>query len=112
MALFRCSGASGPKVAVGFVTFNATTTSTITVGFKPKKLIIYPNIYNGIATCIYDQDISTTTMYTASNSQSQRNENLPCTSANRLNSITNTGFIMNKCGSTSNPYKGYYVAIG
>ena len=101
------------QVAYGTFTPSSSGTKTITVGFKPKYLVVYQAVDSSTTATklvnIYDSRISTSKAVWSTTNQTTTSYNLGTTTAYKLNSITNTGFIVNQSGA-SYTY-GFYFAI-
>lgn len=93
------------KYAHGTFTSSASTTTKVTLGFKPKtlSLMMLNNMH------YYDETISTTQYKFATPTVSMTNINLGNTTAGRLANIDNDGFTVNK---SSSAITCYYHAVG
>lgn len=107
MAYYRASGGS-EKAASGSVTLSTSSTTTVSIGFKPKKLTVRQGT-NTVG--IYDEEYSTTKYFRANTGAYLGAIDLGTTSANRLYSINDDGFTYNKSNSSSN-VDLYYFAVG
>lgn len=102
-----------PKVAIGSATMTTSASTTVTLGFKPKYLACrITNASQGnFVVNVYDERHSTTASVNAGTSSYLANVNLGNTTQNRITSITDTGFVINKSSQS-----GYlvleYFAIG
>lgn len=102
----------GGKVATGYIAGSTSSTTTVNCGFKPKYICVEnKSTGNNFAVSIYDETVSTTQIRQASNSSYVGKVTLPSTTTNGFNSVTDTGFILNKISSSSWPGY-YYFAIG
>lgn len=99
------ASAGSGEYAHGTFTTSASTTTKITLGFKPKTLSLM--IANNLN--YYDESISTTQFKLATPSTNMTNVNLGNTTAGRLATIDNDGFTANK---TSSAVNCYYHAVG
>ena len=97
---------------VGTATLSGSATTTVTLGFKPKYLAI--RITNSSQAAfvvnIYDERYSTSSYFYASTSGYLGTTSTGTTTNNRLNSVTSTGFIINKVNTSYTSL--YYFAIG
>lgn len=103
-----------PKVAVGSATLSTSSTTTINLGFAPKYICYRTTNSNQSAytVFVYDERFSTTKQQLTSINLSLSTENISGnTGANRISSITSTGFVVNKVSSSTYQYM-YYFAIG
>lgn len=98
------------KVAQG--TFEASTSAqtTINIGFKPKFLVIQQGASSTSGVLIYDENVSTTASRFAGSGTNLGSVNLGVTTNNRLYSINDDGFTVNKVGSAN--VHCLYLAIG
>lgn len=107
-------GGGGWNVKIGFVRLSTSTTTEINLGFKPKYICLTGiNSSNVPASCnVYNEDaMGSSKAYNAGSGAYVTQYTLPDTANYRINSITSTGFIMNKSGSSS-IVNYYYFAIG
>ena len=92
------------KVVEGEITTSTSNTTKITLGFKPKILIVWTfkndNIYGSGTNVvhIYNENFSETKYLCAENNSIITSVSLPNTTAYRIGSIDNDGFTMNKIG--------------
>lgn len=103
---FKRSGVSGSaNYAHGTFTTSTSTTTKVTLGFKPKTLAVM--IVNNMN--LYDESVSTTQFKFSTPNVYLTNVNLGSTTGGRLKSIDNDGFTVN---STSYAFTCYYHATG
>lgn len=99
---------------VGNVTMSSSTTTTITLGFQPKYICyrIGTTSTDSSLLYVYDERYSTTKQLLASGNLYLTSENISGnTSANRISSITSTGFVVNKSTNSTRTHLDYF-AIG
>lgn len=99
-------------VKIGEFTSSTSVQTSVDLGFKPKYLCIITQNNAGTANWrihIYNGDETTTQAHYGYSSCGMYN--LATTNTNRINSITNTGFIFNK-SSNSSYLRNLYFAIG
>jgi len=103
---------SSAKVEVGTASLSTSSQTTITLGWKPKQVFAYMGSSGGISIAhFYDATLSTSYTYTGSSSGWTRyNLGSGATSADKIYSITNSGFVVNKTTQTNRTL--YYFAIG
>lgn len=102
------------NVKTGYVQLSTSTTTEVNLGFKPKYICLTGmNNSNTPASCnVYNEDaMGSNKAYNAGSGAYVTQYTLPNTANYRINSITNTGFIMNKSGSSS-IVNYYYFALG
>lgn len=97
----------------GSVTLSTSSTTKVTLGFKPKYLAyrITNNSESNYVMNIYDERYSTSASINAGTGTYMTNVALNGTTQNRLKSIDSDGFTINKTGSSSYT-KLEYFAIG
>lgn len=97
----------------GSVTLSTSSTTKVTLGFKPKYLAlrITNNSESNYVMNIYDERYSTSASINAGTNTYMTNVALNGTTQNRLKSIDSDGFTINKTGSSSYT-KLEYFAIG
>ena len=99
---------------VGTVTMSSSTTTTITLGFQPKYICyrIGTTSTDSSLLYVYDERYSTTKQLLASGNLYLTSENISGnTGANRISSITSTGFVVNKSTNSTRTHLEYF-AIG
>lgn len=104
---FKKSGVSGGSAnyAHGTFTSSASTTTKVTLGFKPKSLAVM--IVNNMN--FYDESVSTTQFKFSTPTVYLTSVNLGNTTSGRLSTVDNDGFTVNK---TSSAFTCYYHAVG
>ena len=116
MASLPMVASGGSKVAVGTFTASLSGTVSVNLGFQPKKLVVW-NIQNdntmdgGKGMCLYDDSFPTNNFFLASDAYNLTKKSWGTTETYALNSITSTGFVMNKVTS-ANYTTWHYFAIG
>lgn len=103
-------GSAGAPVASG--TFElGTSRTTVEIGFKAKYLTVLVGA-NASAISTYNADISTTlARYSGANTTTTRYTMSSDSTDYRLHEVTDTGFSVNKRGSSTTSV-GHYYAIG
>ena len=109
----------GSETATGTTTLSTSASTSVNIGFKPKFLAALTYASNTkIVFCVYDSSLSTTIIFrgvingsTASAAALTMPVAYSTSTPAAINSLTDTGFIMNR---TSNTYGTdcYYFAIG
>ena len=100
-----------PAYKTGTFTASTSTTTSVTLGFKPKYLAVYFPISSSARTMwIYDERISTSQYVLGSSSVYASLSNIGSTSNYRLYSIDSNGFTCSKIGTAG--VTAYYFAIG
>lgn len=107
MAYYRASGGS-EKVASGTVATSSSSSTTITLGFKPKYIATVLGTASNATMNIYNEDLSSTTAKYAGSSTYSSRYTIGNTTPYRITQITDTGFVM----GTSNGSDLYYFAVG
>lgn len=103
---------SGGNISAGTVTTSTSATTKVVCGFKPKYIcVVIFHSSSVFHTLMYDEDYSSSTQLVGSTSTSSISYAVPTSTNNRLASIDNDGFTLNKYGSTF-VGSGYYFAIG
>ena len=104
---FKRSGVSSGSAnyAHGTFTTSTSTTTKVTLGFKPKSLAVM--IVNNMN--LYDENISTTQFKVSTPTVYLTNATLGNTTSGRLSTVDNDGFTVNK---TSSAFTCYYHAVG
>lgn len=103
------------KIAMGTFIGDTSSTTKITLGFKPKKLVYYGNWGTNQKDLIqYDEDLSTTTCLGGFRTTSVGFDayTIGASSNNILNSIDNDGFTIRPVSSTFSGKTFSYFAIG
>lgn len=97
---------------IGKLTLSTSTTTKVTLGYKPKKLLIIHEQNSSTPTItpiqIYDEAVDPNSFKFESASET-KNIPLPSTAINRLASIDDDGFTFNKATSSGSLFR--YVAI-
>lgn len=109
----------GTKTATGTVTLSTSGTKTVDIGFKPKFLATLTYLSNTkVVFCVYNSSISTTTVFRGAingSTTSAVTGTMPVAYSSStgaaINSLTDTGFIMNQSTNTYGT-NCYYFAIG
>lgn len=112
-------GGGGTKTATGTATLSTSGPKTVNIGFKPKFLATLTYLSNTkVVFCVYDSSISTTTIFRGAingSTTSAVTGTMPVayssSTAATINSLTDTGFIMNQSTNTYGT-NCYYFAIG
>lgn len=112
MAYYRASGGS-EKVASGSATITNSSTTTVNIGFKPKKLVVnqVSSSQTLFVLCVYDEDFSTSKFTRSGGSVYLGWNDLGTSNTNRLYSINNDGFTYNKTNNSTYATLNYF-AIG
>ena len=102
----------GGQVATGTFTGSTSTTTTVSIGFQPKYLMVMNlNSSNIGGINVYDEDaLGSTNILTATTAVYVTKRSLPSTTLNTIASISSTGFTYNKVSSGYTTC--YYFAIG
>lgn len=108
-----------PKTATGTVTLSTSGSKTVNIGFKPQFLATLTYLSNTkVVFSVYDSSISTTIIFRGAingSTTSAMTGTMPVAyssaSSACINSLTDTGFIMNQSTSTYGT-NCYYFAIG
>ena len=117
MGLYKCGSSGGTKAAIGIVTGSSSSTTKVTLGFKPKQICIVQCSNSSsipITGIVYDERYSTTKFVRVTQSTAYTDFSLGNSSGNNgLLSIDNDGFTFQKFTSSSltNAYLRYF-AIG
>lgn len=116
---FGSGNASEAYGTNGTVTISSSSTTTVNLGWKPDFLLVCTTFYSntGATTAdshpainLYMSYVSTTQAVYSAGSTYGTVYNLGGTSNHRINSITDTGFIINKVASASNGKTAVYFA--
>lgn len=103
---------SGGNVATGTFTASTSGTTTVSIGFEPKYLMVMNlNSSDTGGINVYDEDaLGTTHILSATTAVTVTRRSLPSTTLNTIASVSSTGFTYNKVSSGYTT--GYYFAIG
>lgn len=101
------------NAVVGTVTPSTTGTTTVNLGFKPKIVVLFgkygPSPYDNICNVLLDDILYQTSVYSSTGEAYVFALNaFPNTTANRIGNVTNTGFVINACGSAK---VSTYIAV-
>ena len=115
MAFIKCSGGDGSKSKAGYIQGSTTSTTIVTLGWRPLYLaIMIFSTGNNSHCCFYHKTWENTTgkiNYAIMGESYSNVKQMPYTANNTLNNITDDGFIVNKIASASWPGY-YYIALG
>lgn len=100
---------SAPTAVSGVAILSTSTTTKITLGFKPSYVALCGATRNAPIS-VYNKDVSTTSYFSSSSSYAA-SYNLPSSEVGRFYTIDDDGFTVNKA-SASTTTALYYFAIG
>lgn len=106
-ALFRC-GSGSEKIKKATVTLSTSTSTKVTLGWKPKYVCVYST--RAYYSSIYDEDLSTT-QYIRATSSGPLLKNLDTNYSGGFVSIDNDGFTLRYTNSSAGA-EWVYFAIG
>lgn len=106
MAYYRAGGSE--KVASGTAATSSSSSTTITLGFKPKYIATVLGTASTASMNIYNEDLSSTTAKYAGSSTYASRYTIGNTTSYRITAINDDGFVM----GTTNGNDLYYFAVG